>query len=151
MCGTLSSIDDMVLGKMKGDLNLISPGGIGWYKRLHKSDTIMPLNGDEHTWLLPSEIALITLVYPSFKLIRAPAIIITLFRPLLLCCNCLFETKNYQSMFNWHFVIMTRIASGNHFAHKLTLYQHSLSFLEASGFNCSIFPQFLQGESSSVS
>ena len=42
----LSSIDDTVLlGEMNGDLNLISPGGIGWYKRLHETDTIMPLNG----------------------------------------------------------------------------------------------------------
>ena len=38
---------------------------------------------------------------------------------------------------------MTRIASGNHFAHKLTLYQHSLSFLEAPDFNFSIFAQAL--------
>ena len=33
------------------------------------------LDGDEDAWLLPSEIALITLVYSSFKLIRAAAII----------------------------------------------------------------------------
>ena len=39
--------------------------------------------GDEQAWLLPSEITLIALVYSSFKLIQAPAIIITLFWPLL--------------------------------------------------------------------
>ena len=48
--------------------------------------------GDEHAWLLPLEITLIALVYSSFKLIWAPAIIITLFRPLLWCCNCLLKT-----------------------------------------------------------
>ena len=82
-------------------------------------------NDDEHAWLLPSEIAWITLVYSSFKLIRAPAIIITLFQPLLWHCNHLFETKNYQSMLNWHFVITTRIASRNYLVHKSALYQHS--------------------------
>ena len=98
---------------------------------------------DEHAWLLPLEIALIALVYSSFKLIRAPAIIITLFWPLLWHCDCLFETKNYQSMLNWHFAIITRIASRNYFVHKSVLYQHSLSILEASDFNHSIFPQVL--------
>ena len=99
--------------------------------------------GDEHTWLLPSKIALIALVYSSFKLIWAAAIIIIPLQLLLLCCNHLFKTKNYQSMLNQHFAITTRIASRNHFAHKLTLYWHSLSFLEALDFNCSIFPQVL--------
>ena len=100
-------------------------------------------HGDEHTWLLPLEIALITLVYSSFKLIRAPAIIIILVQPLLRCCDHLFETKNYQRMLNWHFVVMTRIASRNYFVHKLALYQHSPSILEALDFNRSIFPQVL--------
>ena len=59
---------------------------------------------DEHAWLLPSEIALIALIYSSFKLIQAAAIINTPLQPLLSCCNCLFRTKNYQSMLNWHFV-----------------------------------------------
>ena len=90
-----------------------------------------------------SEIGLITLIYSSFKLIWAPAIIITLFWPLLLCCNCLFKTKNYQSMFNQHFAITTRIVSRNHFVHKSALYQHGLSFLEAWDFDCSTFPQVL--------
>ena len=46
MCGMLSSIDNMVLlNEMNGDLNLISPGGIGRYEKLHETDTIMPLNG----------------------------------------------------------------------------------------------------------
>ena len=98
---------------------------------------------DEHAWLLPLEITLITLVYSSFKLIQAPAIIIILVWPLLWCCDCLFKTKNYQSMLNWHFVVMTRIASKNYFVHKSVLYWHSLSILEASDFNCSIFPQVL--------
>ena len=110
---------------------------IWWY------NMIMQRHGDEHAWLLPLEITLIALVYPSFKLIWAQAIIITLFWPLLWHWNCLFKTKNYQSMFNWHFAITTRIASRNHFVHKLVLYQHSLSFLKASDFNCSIFPQVL--------
>ena len=45
VCGTLSSIDDMVLlNRMNGDLNLISPDGIGRYERLHETDTIMLLN-----------------------------------------------------------------------------------------------------------
>ena len=98
---------------------------------------------DEHTWLLPLEIPLITLLYSSFESIQAAAIIITLFQPLLLHCNRLFKTKNYQSTFNWHFAITTRIVSGNCFTHRSTLYWHSLSFLEALDFNCSIFPQVL--------
>ena len=98
---------------------------------------------DEHALLLPSKIALIALVYSSFKLIQAPAIIIILFWPLLGCCNRLFETKDYQSMLNQHFVITTRIASRNYFVHKSALYQHSISILEASDFNHSIFPQVL--------
>ena len=100
-------------------------------------------SADEHAWLLPLEITLITLVYSSFKLIRAPATIITLFWPLLWCCNCLVETKNYQSMLNRHFAITTRIASRNYFVHKSALYWHSLGILEALDFNCSIFPQVL--------
>ena len=112
-------------------------GGMGhvWHDKANAAD--------EHAWLLPSEITLITLIYSSFKLIWAPAIIITLFQPLLWRCNCLFKTKNYQSMFNRHFVITTRIASRNYFVHKSVLYQNSLSFLEVSDFNCSIFPQVL--------
>ena len=100
-------------------------------------------NADEHTWLLPTEITLIALVCSSFELIWAPAIIIILVWPLLWCCDCLFNTKNYQSMLNWHFAVMTRIASRNYFVHKSALYWHSLSILEASDFNCSIFPQVL--------
>ena len=46
-------------------------------------------------------------------------------------------------MLNQHFSITIRIASRNYFAHKLMLYWHSLSSLEASDFNCSIFPQVL--------
>ena len=95
------------------------------------------------TWLLPSEIALIALIYSSFELIQAATIIITLFQPFLLCCDYLFKTKSYQSTFNWHLAIMTRIASRSHFVHKSVLYWHSLSFLEASDFDCSIFPQVI--------
>ena len=49
----------------------------------------------------------------------------------------------YQSMLNWHFAVMTRLASRNYFVHKSALYQHSFSILEASDFDCSIFPQVL--------
>ena len=103
----------------------------------------MCLAADEHTCLLPLEITLITLIYSSFELIWAPAIIINPFWPLLWHCNCLSKTKNYQSMFNRHFAITTRIASRNHFDYKLVLYWHSLGFLEALDFSCSIFPQVL--------
>ena len=56
-----------------------------------------------------SEIALIALVYSSFEVIQAPAIIIILVRPLLWQCDHLFETKNYQSMLNQHFAVTTRM------------------------------------------
>ena len=110
---------------------------------VHVPGTHHTPNGDEHAWLLPSEIASIALVYSSFKLIQAPAIIITLFWPLLWRCDHLVETKNYQSMLNRHFAITRRIASRNYFVHKSALYRHSLSILEASDFNHSIFPQVL--------
>src|SRR5271156_5575130 len=46
VCGTLSSINDMILlSKINVDLNIISPGDIGRYERLHESDPIMPLKG----------------------------------------------------------------------------------------------------------
>ena len=101
------------------------------------------LNVDEHAWLLPSEIASIALVYSSFELIQAPAIIIILVWPLLWHHDHLFKTKNYQRMLNWHFVVITRIALRNYFIHKLALYRHSFSILEALDFNHSIFPQVL--------
>jgi hypothetical protein len=46
VCGTLSSVNDMVLlNKMNcDDLNMISPGDIGRCERLHESDPIMSLN-----------------------------------------------------------------------------------------------------------
>ena len=109
---------------------------------------------DEHALLLPSKIALIALFYSSFKLIQEPAIIITLFWPLLGCCDHLFETKNYQSMLNQHFVITTRIASRNYFVHKSALYWHSISILKPQTLITASFLksyQFLQGESNSVS
>ena len=67
----------------------------------------------------------------------------SLFWPLLWHYDCLFETRNYQSMLNRHFVITTRIASRNYFVHKSALDLHSFSILEASDFNCSILPQVL--------
>ena len=118
-------------------MNMVSVGKI---VHIHVYTHNRCITNDEHAWCLPSEIALIALVYSSFELIWAVAITITLLQPFLMCCNCLFKTKNYQSMFNWHFAIMTRIASRNHFVHKSVPYWHSLSFLK---FNCSIFPQVL--------
>jgi len=46
VCGLLSPIKDMVLlNEMDCDLNVISPGDIGRYERLHKSDPIRSLEG----------------------------------------------------------------------------------------------------------
>ena len=46
VCGLLSPIKDMVLlNEMDCDLNVISPGDIGRYERLHKLDPIRPLEG----------------------------------------------------------------------------------------------------------
>jgi hypothetical protein len=47
VCGTLSSVNDMVLlNEMNcDDLTMISPGDIGCCERLYESDPIMSLNG----------------------------------------------------------------------------------------------------------
>ena len=46
VCGKLSPINEMVLlNEIKIDLKVISPGDVGRYERLHKSDPVMPLRG----------------------------------------------------------------------------------------------------------
>jgi hypothetical protein len=46
VCGRLSAISHMILlDQMNCDLNTISPGDIGRYERVHKSDPVRPLKG----------------------------------------------------------------------------------------------------------